>query len=1511
MKTILGLDLGTNSIGWSLVKTNIDEIQEGRTTTKKGEILGMGSRIIPMDGDAMIKFESGNPISKTAGRRQARGARRLLQRYKLRRARLIKTLQILGWIPENFPTNFEKVDKFNINEFIPFSEETKTEAYIKYREAKAIKDNEKISTDWIIYYLRTKALTQKITLAELARILYHFNQRRGFKSSRKDNKSDEKKEEIKYPIFDKWVEILTVNSITELTQEKGITNYQIVLSSSDNTLIAEKKRKTKPDWEGKQIEFEVTKKTTKGGEVTYSITEPDRSDWEQLKIAHEKDLKASNLFVGEYYFHNLLKDRNYRIKQRIIDRSFYQEELITIWKKQVEFYGDELLSNPKIPLIAETLYQHNVEKQKELKANNLKNLIMNDIIYYQRDLKSQKHLIAECQYENKNYTDPVSGKQKGEKVTPKSSLIFQEFRIWQTIHNLKVLQKEKLINGKIKTDEDVSKEYLTSENKVKIFQLLDSKSLVSDKAILDVFGFKRDKIENGEKVHSYRLNYPQDTDFKGNETKTLFRKIFNKHKYDGEAIFDNYNKLYLLWHIVYSIKDEVHVYKAIKKHFDFPDEMARHISKLPEFKNEYASLSAKALFKLVPLMRCGEYWNENDIHKICKQRIDNLLAGEVDKSINIKTREEIENRKFKSLSDFQGLPTYLACYIAYGRHSERENEEKFESIEAFLEQFNAMKALPYNRLRNPIVEKITRESLSVIKDICKHYNLLPDEIHVELGRDLKKNNEERQKITETQTKNKLERERIVSILKELKIGNSQSPCDIEKFQLWKDTGGKLAKERFDGLFKNSKETNPLEDKLSEYRKFHFEETEYNREPTKTDIEKYKLWEEQNYISPYTGRIIPLSKLFTEEYQVEHIIPRARFFDDSFANKTICEAEVNYKKDRMLGMEYIEENGGKEVQLSNGQKIRIFTVYEYIAHIDRTFAGKKKRHFKISEVPEEFLTRQLNDSRYISRTVAKLLYPITKDDSGIVFSNGAITSTLKESWGLHKKWKEILKPRFERLEKITGEQLIDFDNEKNDIHFKKDYKRVDHRHHALDALVIACTDRTHIKYLNTLEAFDSGKEDWSKYLYLLKRSRQKAGEKPKLREFDQPWDSFTVDAYEALRGIIVSHKNNKQLVTKALNKYKTWLEEENKFGYKKQEAPKDDKYWVAVRKSMFAQPLGQILLPDFKKNVKIDSAIKIEIEFLKKSLEIGKTVNWKTESFRIAKSKIRDYIDKIIIEKDFDEKVILKFFKQNPLKEDEGKTIETIDLLRFNKFASKRVNLDSSFTKEKIEKMPNTNHPKNWLTKLLKEHLLEFDNDPKKAFVGENLEQLYTKSPYPYPITKITRKESGEKMLVKGKFVEGGAANMYLVIEENIETRKRNYYTPNIDSLVSRLAANLPIFDEKIGCKYVYLSPDDLVYVPTIDEIENMCINIDWENKSSISERIYRFVSASGIDCYFLKDNIASILLPYDSKKQKGEFGSLNKSEKTMTIDEIQIKKHCIKIRVDRLGNIAEIDGRKI
>ena len=106
MKKILGLDLGTNSIGWAL----IDNEQK--------KILGMGSRIIPMDEGEIGKFAEGVKISKTADRTNFRGIRRLRERNLLRRERLHRVLNVLGFLPEHYTKeiDFEKSKKIFLAE---------------------------------------------------------------------------------------------------------------------------------------------------------------------------------------------------------------------------------------------------------------------------------------------------------------------------------------------------------------------------------------------------------------------------------------------------------------------------------------------------------------------------------------------------------------------------------------------------------------------------------------------------------------------------------------------------------------------------------------------------------------------------------------------------------------------------------------------------------------------------------------------------------------------------------------------------------------------------------------------------------------------------------------------------------------------------------------------------------------------------------------------------------------------------------------------------------------------------------------------------------------------------------------------------------------------------------------------------------------------------------------------------------------------------------------------------
>ena len=150
MKKILGLDLGTTSIGWALV-------YESENTDEKSSIVRLGVRVNPLSVDEKGNFEKGKAITTNADRQQTHGARINLQRYKLRRENLKDCLQKQGWIG--------------------------TEALCEEGKASTFET----------YMLRAKAAEEEISLHELCRVLFMMNKKRGYKSNRKANNKEDGK----------------------------------------------------------------------------------------------------------------------------------------------------------------------------------------------------------------------------------------------------------------------------------------------------------------------------------------------------------------------------------------------------------------------------------------------------------------------------------------------------------------------------------------------------------------------------------------------------------------------------------------------------------------------------------------------------------------------------------------------------------------------------------------------------------------------------------------------------------------------------------------------------------------------------------------------------------------------------------------------------------------------------------------------------------------------------------------------------------------------------------------------------------------------------------------------------------------------------------------------------------------------------------------------------------------------------------------------------------------------
>ncbi|ULT45297.1 hypothetical protein KRR40_19665 [Niabella defluvii] len=492
-KTILGLDLGTNSIGWALIQNDFEN--------KEGKILGMGSRIIPMTQDIKDEFGKGNSVSQTADRTRFRSTRRLRERHLLRRSRLHRVLNVLGFLPEHYAKELDFENRLG-----QFMAETEPKIAWKKNEKekfeflfqqsfhemledfKANGQDIKIPYDWTIYYLRKKAIAHKISKEELAWLVLNFNQKRGYYQLRGDEEEEKANKLVEFYSL-KVVDVVPDPEINR----KGEIWYSIHL---ENGWIYRRSSKIDlSDWNNKIRDFIVTTelnddgsvKTDKEGNERRSFRAPGEEDWTLIKKKTEQDIEHSRKTVGTYIYENLLLNPKQKIKGKLvrtIERKFYKEELETILRKQIELQP-ELFTDDLYSDCVRELYRNNEVHQIQLSKRDFVHLFVNDIIFYQRPLKSQKSSIGNCALEYRVYK--VKGKDGKEfdkkeylKAIPKSHPLYQEFRIWQWMYNLKIFRRE--------DEADVTQTYINSdEDRARLFDFLMQQKEVDQKILSNIY----------------------------------------------------------------------------------------------------------------------------------------------------------------------------------------------------------------------------------------------------------------------------------------------------------------------------------------------------------------------------------------------------------------------------------------------------------------------------------------------------------------------------------------------------------------------------------------------------------------------------------------------------------------------------------------------------------------------------------------------------------------------------------------------------------------------------------------------------------------------------------------------------------------------------------------------------------------------------------------------------------------------------------------------------------------
>lgn len=378
-----------------------------------------------------------------------------------------------------------------------------------------------------------------------------------------------------------------------------------------------------------------------------------------------------------------------------------------------------------------------------------------------------------------------------------------------------------------------------------------------------------------------------------------------------------------------------------------------------------------------------------------------------------------------------------------------------------------LEVLPRNSLRNPVVEKILNQMVNVINAIIEAYGR-PDEIRVELARELKKNAKEREKLTK-------------SIAETTKTHEAHKKLLQEEFGL-KNVG-------------------------------------------RSDILRYKLYKElesRGYKTLYSNTYIPREKLFSKEFDIEHIIPQARLFDDSFSNKTLEARNVNIEKGNRTAYDFVKEKFGES---GTDNSLDCYLNNIEVLFVSGKISKTKYTKLKMTEqdIPGGFIERDLRNTQYIAKKALSMLNEISRC---VVATSGSITDKLREDWQLVDVMKEL------NWEKYKALGLVEYfeDKDGKQIGRIKDWsKRNDHRHHAMDALTVAFTKEVFIQYFNNKNA--SLNPNTNEYAIKNKYFQNGRAIAP------IPLNEFRAEAKKHLENTLISIKAKNKVITNNINKTK--------------------------------------------------------------------------------------------------------------------------------------------------------------------------------------------------------------------------------------------------------------------------------------------------------------------------------------------------------------------------------------
>ena len=665
-------------------------------------------------------------------------------------------------------------------------------------------------------------------------------------------------------------------------------------------------------------------------------------------------------------------------------------------------------------------------------------------IFFQRELKSQKGLVGSCTFEKGKHRCPISHPR------------FEEFRMLSFLNNVK-----------IETPTDNELRPLSAEERETAITLFLRKSK-ADFSFEDI----AKKLSGGRKnMYSYyldknetpyRFNFKMITSVSGSPVTAALRSIF------GDDWLTEMCSLYVkgagkseeqilndVWHALFSFNDDDKLHAWAVDNLQLTDEQADEFVKI-RIKQGYASLSLNAINKILPYLRAGFRYDE----AVFMANLPAVVPAE----LWVPRRREIENDVCGILADYALNPT-------------NRRLTKEQCIAGMLLDKYDISKNRTDRLYHP-------SKVDTYKDAIRNADGI-----LQLG------SPRISSVRNPMAMRALFRLRALvnPLLREGRI-DKETKVNIEFARGLNDANMRAAIERY------NREQEANRKKCAEaIRELYHTETGREITPSESDILKYQLWEDQKHHCLYTGKTISLVDFIGDNpsFDIEHTVPRSRGGDNSQMNMTLCDSHYNrFVKVGNLPSELadhdaiiarLEEVGwtekievlNKRIEMAAGKaktastkeaKDRAIQDKHYLRMKRDNLAGKIQR-FTMTEVPEGFSNRQSVDIGIIGRYARMYLQTVF---DRVYTVKGATTADFRKMWGLQEDYS------------------------------KKE--RVNHVHHCIDAITIACISS---------EAY----VQWAQFQRDTERYYWHRDIKPQI---DKPWPTFTEDVKAVADSLLVSH-----------------------------------------------------------------------------------------------------------------------------------------------------------------------------------------------------------------------------------------------------------------------------------------------------------------------------------------------------------------------------------------------------